>query len=379
MAIRSGSSSIRGSMLKFLKIMQNKMAKSKSLNERNNPRGKNSSPRFFSLKTLRPLSRTTNGHHPRPPLNITVSFNLRPPRNTTVAVSKASQPLVFGFHGRRPSATGSRPSSRLMARYKLGMSKKPKNRTETELTEKPNRNQINRKNRTETDLTEKNRNRILRQCKLHHGDSTNTNGTAPPPIDPAGNMEMDSSIASPISEGNMSEPMVLDVKGMIINGQMGYQPINPIGLSFADKLKVYIEFKNRGLVIVLKLMLMLCKMFFFFFESWGHKTDPVVIWFTGGPGCSSELALFYKNGPFKIEKNSSLVWNEYGWDQMYGDLLINQYMASLVNCLGTGGREMSKSEALRLLRGYIKVNNLENGRWLQVEVPSHEAKVGQQV
>ncbi|KAD4585736.1 hypothetical protein E3N88_23337 [Mikania micrantha] len=168
------------------------------------------------------------------------------------------------------------------------------------------------------------------------GDSTNTNGTAPPPIDPAGNMEMDSSIASPISEGNMSEPMVLDVKDGVMQAQSGkgiQEAVKKIGQ------KGNRQVANQD------------GMFFFFFESWGHKTDPVVIWFTGGPGCSSELALFYKNGPFKIEKNSSLVWNEYGWDQMYGDLLINQYMASLVNCLGTGGREMSKSEALRLLRG----------------------------
>ncbi|GJZ89880.1 serine carboxypeptidase-like protein [Tanacetum coccineum] len=66
------------------------------------------------------------------------------------------------------------------------------------------------------------------------------------------------------------------------------------------------------------------KMFYFFFESRGRKTDPVVIWLTGGPGCSSELALFYENGPFKIEKNSSLSWNEYGWDQASNLLFVDQ-------------------------------------------------------
>ncbi|KAI7749863.1 hypothetical protein M8C21_027528, partial [Ambrosia artemisiifolia] len=67
------------------------------------------------------------------------------------------------------------------------------------------------------------------------------------------------------------------------------------------------------------------RMFYFFFESRGHKTtDPVVIWLTGGPGCSSELALFYENGPFKIAKNSSLVWNEYGWDQASNLLFVDQ-------------------------------------------------------
>ncbi|KVI09702.1 Peptidase S10, serine carboxypeptidase [Cynara cardunculus var. scolymus] len=66
------------------------------------------------------------------------------------------------------------------------------------------------------------------------------------------------------------------------------------------------------------------RMFYFFFESRSRKTDPVVIWLTGGPGCSSELALFYENGPFKIEKNSSLVWNEYGWDQASNLLYVDQ-------------------------------------------------------
>lgn len=59
-----------------------------------------------------------------------------------------------------------------------------------------------------------------------------------------------------------------------------------------------------------------CRMFYFFFESRGRSSDPVVIWLTGGPGCSSELALFYENGPFKIADNMSLIWNDYGWDKV---------------------------------------------------------------
>lgn len=60
-----------------------------------------------------------------------------------------------------------------------------------------------------------------------------------------------------------------------------------------------------------------CRMFYFFFESRNRKEDPVVIWLTGGPGCSSELAFFYENGPFKIPDNLSLVWNDYGWDKVF--------------------------------------------------------------
>jgi serine carboxypeptidase-like clade IV len=58
-------------------------------------------------------------------------------------------------------------------------------------------------------------------------------------------------------------------------------------------------------------------MFYFFFESRDtSKDDPVVIWLTGGPGCGSELALFYENGPFQIADDLSLVWNDFGWDKV---------------------------------------------------------------
>ncbi|KAK6937741.1 Peptidase S10, serine carboxypeptidase [Dillenia turbinata] len=52
------------------------------------------------------------------------------------------------------------------------------------------------------------------------------------------------------------------------------------------------------------------RMFYLFFESRNSPKDPVVIWLTGGPGCSSELAVLYENVPFTISKNLSLVWNE---------------------------------------------------------------------
>lgn len=66
------------------------------------------------------------------------------------------------------------------------------------------------------------------------------------------------------------------------------------------------------------------RMFYLFFESRNSKKDPVVIWLTGGPGCSSELAMFYENGPFQIANNLSLVWNEYGWDKASNLIYVDQ-------------------------------------------------------
>lgn len=60
-----------------------------------------------------------------------------------------------------------------------------------------------------------------------------------------------------------------------------------------------------------------CRMFYFFFESRNKNgNDPVVVWLTGGPGCSGSLALFYENGPFHLTNNLSLVWNDFGWDKV---------------------------------------------------------------
>ncbi|KAL6276199.1 hypothetical protein ACE6H2_019800 [Prunus campanulata] len=66
------------------------------------------------------------------------------------------------------------------------------------------------------------------------------------------------------------------------------------------------------------------RMFYLFFESRTNKNDPVVIWLTGGPGCSSELAVFYENGPFQIANNLSLAWNDYGWDKASNLLFVDQ-------------------------------------------------------
>ncbi|GJY94183.1 serine carboxypeptidase-like protein [Tanacetum coccineum] len=58
-------------------------------------------------------------------------------------------------------------------------------------------------------------------------------------------------------------------------------------------------------------------------SSW-QVPQRMTVELTGGPGCSTELALFYENGPFKIEKNSSLSWNEYRWDQASNLLFVDQ-------------------------------------------------------
>jgi len=43
-------------------------------------------------------------------------------------------------------------------------------------------------------------------------------------------------------------------------------------------------------------------------------TDPVVIWFNGGPGCSSMLAFMQENGPIAIDDGEDYIkTNPYPW------------------------------------------------------------------
>lgn len=65
--------------------------------------------------------------------------------------------------------------------------------------------------------------------------------------------------------------------------------------------------------------------FYWLFNSRTNpEKDPLVFWLTGGPGCSSELAIFYENGPWTINDDLSLKRNEYSWNQNANLIFIDQ-------------------------------------------------------
>jgi cathepsin A (carboxypeptidase C) len=49
-----------------------------------------------------------------------------------------------------------------------------------------------------------------------------------------------------------------------------------------------------------------------------------VIWLTGGPGCASEVALFYENGPYTINDDLSLNPNAQAWNKVSNLLYVDQ-------------------------------------------------------
>ena len=64
--------------------------------------------------------------------------------------------------------------------------------------------------------------------------------------------------------------------------------------------------------------------FFWFFESRNKPdSDPLVMWLTGGPGCSSELALFAENGPCTTDGTNTKT-NPYSWNTNANLLYVDQ-------------------------------------------------------
>ena len=66
-------------------------------------------------------------------------------------------------------------------------------------------------------------------------------------------------------------------------------------------------------------------MFYWLFRSRRDPdSDPVVMWLTGGPGCSSETALFYENGPIGLNDDLSLFNNTNSWTDVANVVWVDQ-------------------------------------------------------
>jgi len=67
------------------------------------------------------------------------------------------------------------------------------------------------------------------------------------------------------------------------------------------------------------------------------ENDPLVLWLNGGPGCASELGLFYENGPWTINDDLSLETNEHSWNEIANMIYVDQP-------LGTGFSKTNKPD-----------------------------------
>jgi len=67
--------------------------------------------------------------------------------------------------------------------------------------------------------------------------------------------------------------------------------------------------------------------FYWFFESRSETqaTDPLIVWLTGGPGCSSQLALLVENGPCApTADGQGTVFNPWSWNSNANIMWVDQ-------------------------------------------------------
>jgi len=107
-------------------------------------------------------------------------------------------------------------------------------------------------------------------------------------------------------------------------------------------------------------------MFYWVFQSRNApETDPLVLWLTGGPGCASEVALFYENGPYQFDENAKLQANPNSWSEVSNLLYVDQPIGT---GFSKGGLHDAKSELevaedmAVMLRGFLAQNPEYEGR-----------------
>merc|ERR1712166_305485 len=95
-------------------------------------------------------------------------------------------------------------------------------------------------------------------------------------------------------------------------------------------------------------------------------TDPLIMWLSGGPGCSSEIALFEENGPYKINSDGEVTSHPYSWNEKGNLLFVDQPIGTGFSHAGFGkGVKSEKGVAedmMTFFRGFLEQNPEFEGR-----------------
>eukprot|EP00047_Mylnosiga_fluctuans_P003980 m.232076 g.232076 ORF g.232076 m.232076 type:complete len:442 (+) comp12297_c0_seq1:37-1362(+) len=96
--------------------------------------------------------------------------------------------------------------------------------------------------------------------------------------------------------------------------------------------------------------------FYWFFESRSNpSTDPVVLWMTGGPGCSSELAIFLENGPCHINNATLETYsNPYSWNMKANVIYIDQPAGAGFSYGAAGDMDKNEAEVSRDMYNFLQ-------------------------
>jgi carboxypeptidase C (cathepsin A) len=90
------------------------------------------------------------------------------------------------------------------------------------------------------------------------------------------------------------------------------------------------------------------------------KNDPLIVWFNGGPGCSSMLGFLQEHGPYKMDDNDTqFTKNDWSWNKEANMLYIESpagvgysYCDSSKYC--ASGDESSSLDNLEAMLSFFK-------------------------
>jgi len=130
--------------------------------------------------------------------------------------------------------------------------------------------------------------------------------------------------------------------------------------------------------------------FYWYFEAQENpETAPVLLWMTGGPGCSSMLALLYENGPCTANSDGKTTTpNPYSWNQKANMIYIDQPCGVGFSVCASGDEDRNEAQVatdmFNFMHDFYDGNNLGN-RPLYIfgesygghYAPATAAKIGQ--
>lgn len=114
------------------------------------------------------------------------------------------------------------------------------------------------------------------------------------------------------------------------------------------------------------------KLHYMFLESQNDPaTDPVIMWFNGGPGCSSMLGAFQELGPYLVdpELNPNYQVNPYSWNRNASMLFVESpagvgfSIANLTSDKSTNDMRQSQDAMVALLDWFSKFPDYKNHSW----------------
>eukprot|EP01012_Entosiphon_sulcatum_P058288 TRINITY_DN82295_c0_g1_i1.p1 TRINITY_DN82295_c0_g1~~TRINITY_DN82295_c0_g1_i1.p1 ORF type:complete len:459 (+),score=77.57 TRINITY_DN82295_c0_g1_i1:22-1377(+) len=106
--------------------------------------------------------------------------------------------------------------------------------------------------------------------------------------------------------------------------------------------------------------------FFWAFESRGNPaTDPTILWMTGGPGCSSELALFGENGPCTVNANETTSNNPYSWNTNANLVYIDQPAGTGFSYANRNGYDKDEAQVSEDMFHFLQDFFTDHQAWLK--------------